>query len=91
MDGCRHAVEIEIIGAALPDLEIGTPAEIEMETQKPDGDLPPGYDGPTEVTPSGETQVLYTSNRIVREDIVVRPIPSNWGRISYNGVALTVE
>ncbi|MBQ9685169.1 MAG: hypothetical protein IJV41_01300 [Oscillospiraceae bacterium] len=49
------------------------------------------YDGPLAVTPTEETQVLLTAGLIVAENIEVKPIPSNYGRIGWNGAALTVS
>ncbi len=51
----------------------------------------PAYTGPTEVTPSLETQVLYTENKSVLSNITVNPIPSNYGLITWNGSTLTVS
>ena len=51
----------------------------------------PVYSGQTEVTPSEETQTLQTANRTVLQNIVVNPIPSNYGRITWNGSTLTVS
>ena len=51
----------------------------------------PVYSGQTEVTPSEETQTLQTANRTVLQNIVINPIPSNYGRITWNGSTLTVS
>ena len=51
----------------------------------------PDYDGPCEVTPGPETQILQTMNTSVRADIIVGPIPQNYGLISYNGGVITVS
>ncbi|MBQ9685066.1 MAG: hypothetical protein IJV41_00770 [Oscillospiraceae bacterium] len=53
--------------------------------------MPPTYDGPVAVTPSEEAQVLLTAGMVVPENIEVKPIPSNYGRIGWNGAALTVS
>ena len=49
------------------------------------------YEGPTEFTPSAEEQVAETRNRVLYENIVIRPIPSNYGLITYNGRIITVS
>ena len=49
------------------------------------------YDGPTEVTPSPEVQVLSTTGKTVAEDITVNPIPSNYGLITWDGTRITVS
>lgn len=51
----------------------------------------PFYTGPTEVTPTNETQTLETQGKVVLSSIVVNPIPSNYGLITWNGAALTVS
>ena len=51
----------------------------------------PVYTGQTEVTPSEETQTLQTANRTVLQNIIINPIPSNYGRITWNGSTLTVS
>lgn len=51
---------------------------------------PPFYTGPTEVTPSEQTQILSTAGQMARENIVIEPIPDNYGRIAYNGTTLLV-
>lgn len=69
----------------------------ELSEQKPlTGGLAPykptgNYHGATEVTPSEETQVLLTSGKLLSSDIVVYPIPSNYGLITWNGSILTVS
>lgn len=51
----------------------------------------PAYDGPTEITPTQETQTLATAEKTVLENIVINPIPSNYGLITWNGSVLTVS
>ena len=63
--------------------------EADVVTEIHTADLP-WYDGPTEITPSEERQVLQTVDHAVSTNIVVSPIPSNYGRIAWNGSRLTV-
>lgn len=51
----------------------------------------PTYTGVTEVTPTTAEQVLDTSNKVVARNIVINPIPSNYGLITWNGATLTVS
>ena len=51
--------------------------------------LPP-YEGEYRVTPSEEEQVLATRGRKMIDNVTVEPIPSNYGRIVWNGSTLTV-
>lgn len=50
----------------------------------------PAYEGPVSVTPGEEAQVLATENTSVLENITVGPVPSNYGRILWDGSVLTV-
>lgn len=49
------------------------------------------YHGPVEVVPGPEYQTLHTTNRILADEIVIDPIPNNYGLISWNGNELTVS
>ena len=51
----------------------------------------PRYQGPYEVTPSGQTQTLNTENLLMTDNLVIKPIPSNYGLIGWNGSVLTVS
>lgn len=64
----------------------GTPDKVLKVTEY---DLPV-YDGITEVTPSNQAQVLQTSNKALTRNIVVNPIPEDYGRLLWSGNTLTV-
>lgn len=49
------------------------------------------YEGEYTVTPSAEAQTLEIEGKWARRDIVVQPIPSNYGLITWNGAILTVS
>lgn len=49
------------------------------------------YAGPYEVTPTQQAQVLATANMSMTQDVVINPIPSNYGLITWNGSVLTVS
>lgn len=49
------------------------------------------YDGETHFTPTREAQTVHTAGTIVDEDIIVEPIPQNYGLITWNGSSLTVS
>lgn len=51
----------------------------------------PNYSGPFEVTPGDTAQTLSTADTAVRRDIIINPIPSNYGKIAWNGAVLTVS
>ncbi len=52
---------------------------------------PPQYTGPTVITPTSSEQVLATSDKTILTDIIIEPIPSNYGLITWNGSTLTVS
>ena len=49
------------------------------------------YQGEYEVTPSLEETVLITRGKIMTQNVVVNPIPSNYGLITWNGAFLKVS
>lgn len=49
------------------------------------------YKGEYEVTPSAETQTLETQGLTLNENITIKPIPSNYGLITWDGSILTVS
>ena len=51
----------------------------------------PAYEGQTEVTPSSVEQFLLTKNYRMTENIKVKPIPSNYGLITWDGSTITVS
>ena len=65
----------------------GTPDKVIKVT---DYDLPV-YDGITEITPSNQAPVLQTSNKALTRNIVVNPIPSNYGLVTWDGSRLTIS
>lgn len=51
----------------------------------------PKYEGTYEVTPSQEAQILETTDKMATANIVINPIPQNYGLIVWNGQYLTVR
>lgn len=49
------------------------------------------YTGAYDVTPSSEIQALNTEGLRLTRNIVVNPVPSNYGLITWNGAFLTVS
>lgn len=70
---------------------LATPKTLEGSLTIPSAILPPSYEGPYEVTPSAEAQTLETDALYMRGDIVINPIPSNYGLITWNGSTITVS
>lgn len=51
----------------------------------------PYYEGSYEVTPSNQAQTLPMSGLRAKADVIVKPIPSNYGLVTYNGSVITVS
>lgn len=51
----------------------------------------PDYGGPTDIVPTGSVQVLATAGTALNADIVIEPIPQNYGFITWDGSVLTVS
>lgn len=49
------------------------------------------YTGDYEVTPTTAEQTLYTNTKYMTANVVINPIPSNYGLIGWNGSVLTVS
>ena len=49
------------------------------------------YTGDYEITPTSEEQSLHTNGLRMTGDIIVNPIPSNYGLITWDGSNLTVS
>lgn len=78
-----HPVSAEI-DAAHMSVTMGTPVVKEYVDAEP-------YMGAYEVTPSEATQTLATFGKRMINNVTIHPIPSNYGRIEYNGAVLTVS
>ena len=53
--------------------------------------MPEHYGGSYEFQPSDSAQTISIRNMMADADIVIDPIPSNYGHISWNGSVLTVS
>lgn len=49
------------------------------------------YDGDYEFTPGDEPQTVPISGLIATRDITINPVPSGYGKITWNGAYLTVS
>lgn len=50
----------------------------------------PAYRGPTEYAPCDHTVVVPVKGYRMKENIIIDPVPSNYGRLIWNGHTLTV-
>lgn len=49
------------------------------------------YTGAYEFTPSAIEQVIEIRNKKAVRDIIINPIPSNYGLVTWDGVSLTIS
>lgn len=49
------------------------------------------YIGEYSVTPSDQQVILSTNNKVMYDNLVIEPIPSNYGKISWNGSYLLIS
>lgn len=49
------------------------------------------YDGSYKFTPTQETQTVQIKGLTAKENITINPIPSNYGKITWDGSTLKVE
>lgn len=49
------------------------------------------YEGSYEFTPSDTEQTIAIADKTATADIIIKPIPSNYGKVSWNGSVLTVS
>lgn len=80
----RTDAETRLDFGAASDAHVAASAQVRI-------DRLPDYDGATEVTPSGVAQILQTAGKSVGSDIIVNPIPSNYGLIEWDGSIITVS
>lgn len=50
----------------------------------------PTYSGPTEITPTEADQIVEVKDLLPTENITVKRIPNNYGRIEWNGSYITI-
>lgn len=49
------------------------------------------YEGDYEYTPSAVQQIVEISGKMATQDIVINPVPSQYGLITWNGSTITVS
>lgn len=76
-----------------PDVKF--PIDIEEKEVKIDvnrgGIVHTEYQGATIYTPLAIPQTIQARGKIVLENIIINPIPQNYGRVSFNGRVMTVQ
>ena len=78
-----QTVSIEVASPAM-GIGIGSPVARDYVDRDP-------YTGEYTITPGDEEQVLITKNLRMTENITVKAVPSNYGKIDWNGQYLVVS
>lgn len=71
-------------------VETNIPIHIGLETPVVTSTVPE-YTGEYDITPSGEVQVFSTNGTKMAHDLIIEPIPSNYGLITWDGSTITVS
>ena len=77
----------------IPDIRIRVSRDspnVSMTIEK-GGAYYPDYSGEYEFTPQDVEQVIQTKKKVLLDNIIIRPIPQNYGLITYNGSFITVS
>ena len=74
-------IQATLSGAGTISGTMGIPTQVEVDK----------YEGAYEWTPTGETQVIPIRAKKATADIVINPIPHNYGLITWNGSTITVS
>lgn len=88
------AIEIRAIGwtaRGFPDVQTVEAVEPSSTVEVTGGKSADPYTGPYTVEPSDAVQTLETAGKFLASDVTVAPIPSNYGRIEWNGSVLRVS
>ena len=87
-------LDIQIsVNRTAPDIQMAVDRSgraVEMAVSR-GGTYYPTYDGPVTFTPSAEAQTVATRHTVLLENIIINPIPNNYGLITYNGNKITVS
>lgn len=51
----------------------------------------PFFPGPYTVTSGDVVQTIACAGLLMSQDIIIQPVPSNYGRIAWDGVSLSVS
>lgn len=82
-------LSVETIEEILLETTTGALVSLDAETYIV---VPPeSYTGGYEYTPSSLEQVISIAGKTAVQDIVINPIPSNYGLITWDGSTLTVS
>lgn len=92
MTSCR-CVRLRVDDAASATIRVNDPPAVTFGADEYTPYVPQvvEYQGPYEVTPTTTAQTLATMGLLSTADIVIDPIPSNYGLVTWDGAVLTVS
>ena len=82
------AVQETTVPMSVEETTAGIPVSVAVSIEVVEGEK---YTGEYTVTPSQETQILPTKDLVMTQDVVINPIPSNYGLITWDGNTLTIS
>ena len=85
------AVILEVERIAPAELVLEYEPTVEMEASEIMELTDEEYDGPVTFTPDRTGKTFQTANKLIRDNITIKPIPENYGLITWNGSVLTVS
>ena len=75
------ALSFELGNAAALSFDLKTPSQIGVDN----------YEGDYVITPTQETQTMNTQSLRMTQNVIINPIPSNYGLVTWNGSTLTIK
>lgn len=82
---------IEVGDASAVSLSVASVAEIPLVAGDTTAITSNPYEGAYEWTPTTSQQTISIKDKTATNDIIINPIPSNYGLITWNGSTLTVS
>ena len=70
--------------------EISSRGGIDGSLSVPDVISPDTYEGDYMITPSEDDQIIEIADMMAAENITIKAVPANYGRLEYNGSYLRV-
>ena len=85
------AIKLKVQESPIVKFQVGSADGLSFKVTQGIPIYPSSYQGAYTVTPTQSTQVLQTDHLMLNGNVVVNPIPSNYGLITYSGNIITVS
>lgn len=83
-------VPLQVIVPKEVKLSVEDNFPIELDVDVAFNNKATSYLGPTSFIPTEERQIAHTAGQLIEQDIIVEPIPSNYGKITWDGRRITI-